>query len=242
MKPCSSYNIKHINSSTSLSHSLHLSLSLRPPGPRRYIADPPHPFLKSFCTLFSLPSLLPSPSPLRHITGKKHWLPFLFFFLPLHAHLFTLSPSPQPPPVHPPVPPFLRLLTLLRSAPLALLPPLFNVPTHPSAHPQAYITTSEAPSTPSSLFIPAVIYSLFSLSLYHFIIQLNPPLSTFTSFHSSSITHLPTFTHTHLSTASTCVVSPTLPPSPDLSSTPPSSPSSNFSLSGSSDHPCGEDY
>lgn len=116
-----------------------------------------------------------------------------FFFSPSLCMLTCSLPHPLPsfPRVHPPVPPFLRLLTLLRSAPLALFASSFNVPTHPSAHPQAYITTSEAPSTPSSLFIPAVIYSLFSLSLYHFIIQLNPPLSTFTSFHSSSITPPP---------------------------------------------------
>lgn len=35
------------------------SVSLHPPGPRRYVPDPPHLLLKSFSTLFSLPLPLP---------------------------------------------------------------------------------------------------------------------------------------------------------------------------------------
>lgn len=149
------------------------SVSLHPPGPRRYVPDPPHLLLKSFSTLFSLPLLL---LPLLSLppsgTSQVKQPP------PPHAHLFTPSPSPQ------------RSLFRLSCGckqhsfvPLVSLSCLlFYCPTHPAVHPQAYITTSGASTTLSSLFVPAVIYSLspstlFLVSLHHFIIQLKPLLS-----------------------------------------------------------------
>lgn len=151
------------------------SVSLHPPGPRRYVPDPPHLLLKSFSTLFSLPLPLPlllslSPSGTSQVKQLSPPSP--------HAHLFTPSPSLQ------------RSLFRLScgceqhsSVPLVSLSCLlFYCPTHPAVHPQAYITTSGASTTLSSLFIPAVIYSfspsmLFLVSPHHFIIQLKPLLS-----------------------------------------------------------------
>lgn len=125
LKIISSCTLRLINISPTLSFSLHLSLSLHPPCPGRYIADPPHPFLKPFCTLFALPSLLLSPSPSG--TSQVKSVGCLFFFLSTCSlvHSLTLSPAF---PVHPPVSPFLRLLTLLRSARLTPPASSFNVP------------------------------------------------------------------------------------------------------------------
>lgn len=122
--------------------------------------------------VFSLPLLLLSLSPSGTFQVKQ------LFPLSPHAHLFTPSPSPQ------------RSLFLLscgckqRSSVLlvSLSCLLFYCPTHPAVHPPAYITTSGASTTLSSLLIPAVIYSLspstlFLVSLHHFIIQLKPLLS-----------------------------------------------------------------
>lgn len=156
--------MKHGHPAPPPSPSASLSVSLHPPGPRRYVPDPPHLLLKSFSTLFSLPLLLRSfsPSGAFQVKGPPCLLPPCSL-----VHSLTLSPAV-------PVP------SLLRSARPAPLP--FYCPTHPAVHPPAYITPSGASATLSPLFIPAVPYSLppstrFFVSLHHLIIQLKPLLS-----------------------------------------------------------------
>lgn len=145
-----------------------ICLSLHPPGPRRYVPDPPHLLRKSSSTLFSLLLLL-SLSPSGTFQVKQ---------LSPHAHSFTPSPSPWRSLFRPS-----RGCEQRSSVPLVWLSCLLcYCPSQPAVHPPAYITTSGASAALSALFIPAVIYSLspsalFLVSLLHFIIQLEPLLS-----------------------------------------------------------------
>lgn len=158
-----------------LHHSLHLSPSIHPAPGVMYLTHPIFslnlfPRCFHFLSSSSSSCYLFPPSGTSQV--KQPPPP------PPHAHLFTPSPSPQ------------RSLFRLSCGckqhsfvPLVSLSCLlFYCPTHPAVHPQAYITTSGASATLSSLFVPAVIYSLspstlFLVSLHHFIIQLKPLLS-----------------------------------------------------------------
>lgn len=171
--------------SLSLSPSIALSLSTHLASGVMYLTRPMLSLnLSARCFHFhssSSSSLLP---PQAHHRYKSV---FLLSACSL-VHSLTLSPTF-------PVPPFLRRRrTLLRSARLPLLPPLLL--SHTPSRSSSGIHYKEWGTQHSIFFIyPSCDLSplslLFLVSLHHFIIQLNPPLSMLTSFCSPPPQHPP---------------------------------------------------
>ena len=165
-------------------------------------------------TLFTLPSLLPTPS-LSHFLFFLHFsLPFLFCFPPLISHLslffsFSLLSTPSLPiplPITISISPFFLLPpypSLFPSQSL-FLPSFYSLPTHPSSHHNLYFSLLSTPSLPIPLPITISISPFFLLPPY-------PSLFPSQSLFLPSFYSLPTHPSSHHNLYFSLLSTPSLP-------------------------------